>query len=171
MKPAKQPTSNPNLRWKSRQRSPPLPNVKFIPAPVSDLTPEDQHEPAPHSSQPSIPSQCQCSLTTGLLAAGDSVGVSPSTTHPTSSSAQILPLPPAPPQLGSSRHSQPSSQEPVLLLHKTPARLSRGERQQQETPECWYQPWSRLPLAANTLIRQSTGQSGIPVSNGHNYIS
>lgn len=32
--------------------------------------------------KPSIPSQCQCSLSTGLLAAGDSVGVSPSTNHP-----------------------------------------------------------------------------------------
>lgn len=92
--------------------------------------------------------------------------------HPASASglqqpaAQILPPPlPGTPVIPNPR----ASQILVLLPHETSGRLSRGEQQQQETPEGWYQPY--LLLAVNMGIRQSPGQDGIPVSNGHNYIS
>lgn len=183
----KQPSSQiqtgiPNgLRWKSKQRVPVLPNVGLCLYQFLTLPWLYSWRPAQiYTSQTPSLSQCWLSSSPGILPAGNTahgpIGDPSSMIHPVSASglqqppAQILPPPPALP--GTPVIPNPrASQILVLLPHETSGRLASGEQQQQETPECQYQPWLHLLLAVNMGIRQSPGQDRIPVSNGHNYIS
>jgi len=189
MKPAEQLNSNPNPSWplaEIQAEEPTAAKHKLIPVPVPDptvtlclktstnLLPAQASSAAP-ASVDSVYPQGSFQLGTQLMG--------PYGFH-TTRLAQPLPQLCSSHQLKSYLYLQlyPSSgapvipspqlnQMPITLLHEASSRLFKGEQQRQGRSECWYQHWPLLPLALNTLIRQSTGQSGNPVSNGHNYIS
>lgn len=184
-----QPNSNSNPSWPQveiQAEEPAATKRNHIPAPIPDptitLRLRTSTNLLPTQTSPAAPASVNSVYLQGSFQLGTQL-MGPAGFHP-AWPAQPLP------QLSSSRQlksylclqlyptwrapvipSPQARQMPILLLHETSGRLFRGEQQQQETSECWYQHWPQLPLAVNTLIRQSTGQSGIPVSNGHNYIS